>query len=189
MRYQFPTLAAALAVILTACSDTGPIQPPQVQAPTLAAAERRPEGKRIEILDACDPATFNAALGEGSCTRPGGLRFSRFIELLRRNGSVESWRFSPSVVEGRVGQKLLATNRGGEVHTFTEVEKFGGGIVPLLNQLSHNTEVAPECTTLAADDFLAPGTTDSDDEVENGTELYQCCIHPWMRTVVHGHGG
>jgi hypothetical protein len=189
MRYHFPTMTATLAVILAACSDTGPIQPPQAQAPTLAAEERRPEGKRVEIHDACDPDSFNAVLGEGSCTRAGGLRFSRFIELLTKNGSVESWRFTPSVVEGRVGQKLLATNLGGEVHTFTEVEEFGGGIVPLLNQLSHNTEVAPECQALAPDDFLAPGATDSDDEIESGTELYQCCIHPWMRTVVRGLRG
>jgi hypothetical protein len=180
-------MAAMLVVTLTACSDNGPIQPPRAEAPTLAAEERRAEGKRIEILDACDPASFNAVLGEGSCTRAGGLTFSRFIELLTRNGSVESWRFSPAVVEGREGQRLLATNRGGEVHTFTEVEEFGGGVVPLLNELSHNPVVAPECQALAADDFLSPGATDSDDEVENGTELYQCCIHPWMRTVVHGH--
>jgi hypothetical protein len=73
------------------------------------------------------------------------------------------------------------------VHTLTEVEEFGGGIVPLLNQLSGNNQVAPQCIALEADDFIPPGGFDADDEVEEaGTELYQCCIHPWMRTVVHG---
>ena len=191
MRFISPTTAAALAVVLTACSDSGPIQPPQpASAPTLAAEERRSEPgvKRIDILDDCQPETFNRALGPGSCTRNGTLRFSRFIELLTKNGFVESWRFSPTLVEGRVGATLLATNRGGEVHTFTEVEEFGGGIVPLLNQLSGNTTVAPECLALEPDDFIPPGGSDSDDEVEVGTEKYQCCIHPWMRVTVTGRG-
>lgn len=30
----------------------------------------------------------------------------------------------------------MAANVGGEVHTFTEVEEFGGGIVPRLNELA-----------------------------------------------------
>jgi hypothetical protein len=79
---------------------------------------------------------------------------------------------------------MLAINRGGEVHTFTEVEEFGGGIVPLLNQLSHNTAVAPECQALAPSDFVPAGGTTSDDVEEAGVEHYQCCIHPWMRTTV-----
>jgi hypothetical protein len=56
----------------------------------------------------------------------------------------------------------------------------------VLNQLSGNTEVAPECKALTPSDFIAPGGSRSD-EVE-GAELYQCCIHPWMRTVVRVHG-
>jgi len=67
-------------------------------------------------------------------------------------------------------------------------EEFGGGIVPLLNQLSGNTTVAPECLALEPDDFIPPGGSDSDDEVEVGTEKYQCCIHPWMRVTVTGRG-
>ena len=52
-------------------------------------------------------------------------------------------------------------NRGGEKHTFTEVAEFGGGIVPLLNDLAHVPDVAPECRpdVLEADDFVAPGGT------------------------------
>jgi hypothetical protein len=84
----------------------------------------------------------------------------------------------------RVGQLLVATNRGGETHTFTEVEEFGGGIVPQLNQLTGLTDVAPECTQLAGKDFLAPGASSSEKEEEAGVEKYQCCIHPWMRAQV-----
>ena len=50
--------------------------------------------------------------------------------------------------------------------------------------LYRNTEVAPECRTLAADDFIPPGGTYSDEVEETGTERYQCCIHPWMRATV-----
>jgi len=47
---------------------------------------------------------------------------------------------------------------------------------------------APECLALQPDDFIAPGGTDRDDTITApGTTLYECCIHPWMRTVVHAH--
>jgi hypothetical protein len=70
------------------------------------------------------------------------------------------------------------------VHTFTEVEAFGGGFVPELNALSGNPVPAPECLALDPDDFVPPGGTYSDEVEEPGTERYQCCIHPWMRATV-----
>jgi hypothetical protein len=80
-------------------------------------------------------------------------------------------------------------NHGGEVHTFTEVEEFGGGIVPALNNLAHTPVEAPECKALESDDFIAPGATyESDTEQEPGEEKYQCCIHPWMRLTAHIRG-
>ena len=188
-----PVLAAvALAAIQLACSgDTAPIPAPTapLAARAGAAASDQLGPRRIEILDACDPTSFNAAIGAGTCSRPGGMSFDQFIAQLTKHGSVGAWTFAPANnVTGREGQVLLAINRGGEVHTFTEVEEFGGGIVPLLNQLSGNTTVAPECLALAPDDFIPPGGSDSDDEVESGTEKYQCCIHPWMRVTVTGRG-
>ena len=174
--------ATTVAALLAACSDMGNNGP----APT-APAEARADGgtRRIEVLDACDPMSFNAAIGAGTCTRPGGLSFSSFIAQLTAKGEVGAWRFAPANnVQVQVGQILLAINRGGEVHTFTEVEEFGGGLVPLLNDLSHNTDVAPECLALTPSDFIPPGGTKSDDVEVAGTEKYQCCIHPWMRAVV-----
>jgi plastocyanin len=154
--------------------------------PPAALAARAEVRRNISLMDACDPATFNAAVGPGACVRSGGMTFQRFLAELQAHGSVGAWHFAPTLVNARVGDLLLATNRGGEVHTFTEVEDFGGGIVPSLNQLSGNPTVAPECTALEADDFVAPGTTYSDEVEEAGTEKYQCCIHPWMRLVVNG---
>ena len=192
-----PRLSALLAattfgVLLTACSDSLPIDQP---APTAPSASRvgtsgADDGvRRIQILDACDPASFDAVLGAGSCARPGGLAFSSFIDQVTAKGEAGAWRFAPGNVEARVGQTLLAINRGGETHTFTEVEEFGGGIVPLLNQLTGNTTIAPECQALAPSDFIPAGGTFTDEVEETGTELYQCCIHPWMRTTVTARRG
>ena len=63
-----------------------------------------------------------------------------------------------------------------------------GGIVPLLNDLSGNPVPAPECLRLEADDFIPPSGTYTDTVETPGTELYQCCIHPWMRATVHVRG-
>lgn len=138
----------------------------------------------VTMFDACDPETFNAELGAGTCTRSGGVRFDSFVEQLRKHHSIGAWHFAPSEVTMRVGQMLVATNQGGETHTFTEVEEFGGGIVPLLNQLTGITNVAPECNALTGRDFLAPGASSRETEEDAGVEKYQCCIHPWMRAEV-----
>lgn len=138
----------------------------------------------IRLFDACDPETFNAALGAGTCTRNGGVRFESFIEQLRRHASIGAWHFTPGQTSIGVGDMLLSVNDGGETHTFTEVEEFGGGIVPMLNELTGMTTVAPECNQLLPADFIPPGGTTSETEDEEGVEKYQCCIHPWMRAEV-----
>jgi plastocyanin len=148
-------------------------------AGTLASSGTR--DVRVNMQDACDPATFNAVLGPGTCVRAGGVKFDDFIAQLRRLTFVGSWHFAPRNANVRAGQTFLAMNLGGEVHTFTEVEEFGGGIVPMLNELARLPTVAPECNSLDSDDFVAPGETYTEDIEEPGVEKYQCCIHPWMR--------
>ncbi len=140
--------------------------------------------RAVMLFDACDPETFNAALGPGTCVRNGGVMFEKFIDQLTKHQTIGPWRFNPGVLTMKEGQALVAVNTGGEVHTFTEVDEFGGGIVPLLNTLTGNTTVAPECTQLQPGDFLPPGGRSSETEDESGVEKYQCCIHPWMRTEV-----
>ena len=96
-----------------------------------------------------------------------------------------AWRFDPAALSLTVGGSITATNYGGEVHTFTEVAQFGGGIVPALNTASGNLVEAPECKDITAADRIAPGGTfRTDAETTTGTHLYQCCIHPWMRETV-----
>ena len=143
-----------------------------------------PSERLVSIKDACDPTTFNAVFGPGTCARSGGVRFDDFIAELKRKGEAGAWHFAPSTTTAPLGQTLVAINRGGEVHTFTHVEAFGGGIVPLLNDLAHVPNVAPECLQLEPDDFVAPGTTYEETVEDTGTQRFQCCIHPWMRLEV-----
>ena len=155
-----------------------------VAVPAQVASSRGASQHVVTLFDACDPETFNAALGAGSCARSGGVEFAKFLEQLGHHGAIGAWHFAPSTVTMQVGQLLVAKNRGGEAHTFTEVEEFGGGIVPELNDLTGLTNVAPECNQLMGSDFLAPGASSSEEEEEAGVENYQCCIHPWMRAQV-----
>jgi plastocyanin len=158
--------------------------PAVTQPPAQLAAKAGANQHVVTMFDACDPETFDAALGAGTCSRSGGVRFDKFLELLGLHHSIGGWHFAPPNVTMRVGEDLVATNKGGETHTFTEVDEFGGGIVPVLNQLTGLTTVAPECQRLSAGDFLTPGASSRETEHEAGVEKYQCCIHPWMRAEV-----
>jgi plastocyanin len=188
------------AVIVTACSDStsSPASPSAVpfassgssqtadsaSPPSTTTAAGGRGQSTVTMMDACDPQTFNAALGAGTCVRNGGVTLDKFLELLGKHHFVGSWHFAPPQVHMEVGDTLVARNHGGETHTFTEVEAFGGGIVPQLNQLTGLTTVAPECNLLQAGDFIPAGGSSSEVEDEAGVEKYQCCIHPWMRAEV-----
>ena len=113
----------------------------------------------------------------------------QFASQLSRLGRVPAWQFAPTDLFLQEGDEYMATNFGGEVHTFTEVEEFGGGIVPAFNNILGLT-IAPECESLLQSDFIPPGqSTPADEPEEAGDEHYQCCIHPWMRMTVHVREG
>jgi plastocyanin len=178
-------IGAALA-LAAACghspAEQAPLSPSALS--TGADASQSVQGRqdvRVTMQDACDPETFNAAAGPGTCVRSGGVTFDLFISQLTKHGSIGAWHFSPPTANVRVGQTFLATNNGGEVHTFTEVHEFGGGILPGLNQLAGVPIEAPECAALEPDDRVAPGGTYREDIDHAGTLKFQCCIHPWMR--------
>ena len=139
----------------------------------------------IHMMDQCDPATFNAALGPGTCIgNSGGVPLDTLLRVLGQTGQFGAWHFAPREIRLQEGHMFQAVNHGGEVHTFTEVDEFGGGIVDELNQLSGNLERAPECNTLELHDFIPPGASSEPEAEESGTHHYQCCIHPWMRADV-----
>jgi plastocyanin len=180
-------VATALAVACEGRSSP-PTAPSALQNAVGAAtpgtlAQMSPNGAQhaVTLFDACDPETFNAAVGPGTCSRSGGVRFEDFVAQLTRHHSIGAWHFAPSEVTMRVGQELVANNRGGEDHTFTEVEEFGGGNLQFLNDLVGLETIAPECNAAVV---IPPGGSSHETEHEAGVEKYQCCIHPWMRAEV-----
>lgn len=184
-------VGGALLVLQSACSDNPSATAPRISATAsvLAADERGADrddhdGRRlVSMLDACDGPSFTA--NGVACTRAQGVTFQQFIAELTDKHTVGAWRFAPSDLTLERGQRYAAINRGGETHTFTKVAHFGGGIVPVLNQLSGNPVPAAACTALQPTDFIPPGGMSMTDVADSkGTELYQCCIHPWMRAVV-----
>ena len=185
MRLTFSTLVAAAAVVTAGCADSTMSTGPSPSAPSSLRADKggNDKTKTVKIMDECDGRSFTA--NGVACSRKGGVTFDHFIAQLTKLQQVPEWKFAPGNVNLRVGDILASLNTGGETHTFTEVEEFGGGIVPILNTLSGNTKVAPECSDPGALTFLQPGQGTSEVTDEAGDEKYQCCIHPWMRTVVH----
>ena len=102
----------------------------------------------IHIRDYCDPASFDAAVGPGTCVRDtsdGAITFSGFVTELGADKSVGAWRFAPEQILVSQGTTLQLQNLGGETHTFTEVKRFGGGFLDFLNVPSGNPVPAPEC--------------------------------------------
>jgi hypothetical protein len=181
-------LAASIAVcasLLNSCDDAAHPTAPVSMSQAIAGSEER----LVTMMDACDPATFNAA--NVTCVRSGGVTFQRFLELLGKHQSVGAWRFSPGILNAKLGQTLLAVNRGGEVHTFTEVPRFGNGCVPLLN--TGDGPPVVNCALLAQT-AVAPGGTRTVSGLAPGRHLFECLIHPWMRSVAKverddDHGG
>jgi hypothetical protein len=186
-------VASALTLAVVACADSS--APPT--APTASHAKRFGDGvgsvafnkadaRTIGMYDSCDPATFNAVFNDPTiCIRQGEVVFDRFIAELTRTQKAAQWHFAPNNIAVDRGDNVFALNKGGELHTFTRVANFGGGILPLLNDLSGNTTVAPECTALEPDDFVAPGALYTAELNTDEIQHFQCCIHPWMRADVH----
>ncbi len=154
--------------------------------------------KKIRMYDDCEPTTFNAVLGDGACIGNGHTTFAEFIEELEETQDAHKWRNQPSQMHLNVGRPTIIENRGGEVHTFTPVANFGGGFIPDLNGISGNPVPAPECLNVPALVFIPAGATEEgptagSSELPVGVSRFQCCIHPWMRTVIEvaspGNGG
>lgn len=147
----------------------------------------------IRMWDNCDPDSFNAAVGPGTCIpgQHGTELFPLFIEEVTLDRIAGAWRFGSNRYVVHQGEESKLDNRGGELHTFTKVAKFGGGVVPILNQLSGNPVPAPECLVPEnpSNIFVEAGTVEDGPvagsaEMPVGTNKYMCCIHPWMRTTV-----
>jgi plastocyanin len=191
-----PTLAAALCgtTLLAATA-----------VPTALASDKKVEPIRIQ--DNCDPKNFPPPLCAPNHKGNVGLQqllafiTARPQHVLQERNAL-GWRFKPDDVGVKPGTVLHVTNQGGELHSFTEVTHggFTGGCVDVLNApfgLNRN----PLCGNIDPNgpDFVPfllqhggvfPATpTSPAGELDvtvsgGGTHLFQCLVHPWMRTTV-----
>src|SRR5712691_11848741 len=72
------------------------------------------ERHRVTIRDDCDPASFNAAVGPGTCIRQGSTTFGDFIADLVDDHFVAGWRFDRRRFPVASGSSIELTHRGGE---------------------------------------------------------------------------
>jgi hypothetical protein len=141
--------------------------------------------KKFRMYDDCDPATF--AEVPGGCIGNGKTTLDELIEELVEKQDAHKWRNQPEQAHLNVGRPTLIENRGGEVHTFTKVAEFGGGFVPQLNGIL-GLDPVPECVPQLVDFIPAgavvEGPVAGSADLPVGINRFQCCIHPWMRTVI-----
>jgi hypothetical protein len=154
-----------------------------------AVANRGNDAETIRLLDDCDPASFNAALGPGACVGDGDVTFARFLDKLA-DGGHNHWSNNPEETHVEAGEGLRLVNRGGEFHTFTKVRSFArGGCVPELNEpLGLETRSAAFCAAAFSDRVttLLPGAESNVParRLTHRHNHFQCMIHPWMTTTV-----
>lgn len=157
-----------------------------------AALEDSPRVAQVVALDECDPATFNAptAAGPDFCRNVAvgaSTTFSDLVALAQKGSPDPKWDFEPDALSIKQETILSVVDQGGEPHTFTEVAKFGGGFIPGLNGPGEDT--VPECSggfsrVEVARTRLLQGSQLQLTGLSKGEHLFQCCIHPWMRTKV-----
>ena len=161
----------------------------------VATAQVNSNDPNVALVDNCDPATFNAAIGPGTCAVTPHKLDTTFAEFLSQLFSPlvptvvghPAWNFAPGYVSISAGQTMRVTNAGGEGHTFTEVAAFGGGFIPFLNGVGGPAGTVPllEAPACAASPIVVgPGKSVQLKGLAPGVHKFQCCIHPWMRAVV-----
>jgi plastocyanin len=169
----------ALAVVMSLC----------IMGVGIASAHK------VKVLDDCDPTDPGWAPTGGCALPKGDVDLAEFNALLsaplehpdtvheRGLTGHPAWRFEPQYIKIEEGETVSVKNNGGRLHTFTEVENFGGGRVAGLN---FDLLRVPECPLQPPDDpnNLPPGAKIKIKHLSQGTHLFICCIHPWMRAVI-----
>ncbi len=147
---------------------------------------------KIALLDDCDPnADWGAVGGCQPNHNDGNVTLAEFNALVASPLSLSpvfvghpSWRFEPGYITVELGDRVRVRNLGGRNHTFTKVAQFGSGVAPA-PPLNAGFAVAPECTQ--SPEVVAPGDRSvvaGLSSAGGGVNRYQCCFHPWMRTVI-----
>ena len=158
---------------------------------TAAIAWAGPDTRNVQMLDNCDGPEFQ----RGDRSRHLFTERGPDVRQVRRRpiekGAVESWRFSPEKLSVDAGSTITAVNRGGEDHTFSEVDEFGGGCIADVNELL-DLEAVPECDGFPGPPggpfffatLAAPGESVTTAPLAAGTHKFLCLIHPWMQATV-----
>ena len=157
----------------------------------LEAERERARAREVILWDDCDPTdaawnpTGGCTLAEGTVTLAEFNEF-RLSPLAPSLVGHPGWWFEPGLLTVEAGKNIQVRNAGGRVHTFTRVAQYGGGRVPPLNT---SQEGIPPLTQ--ASECLAPGVIDLPGGTKTvieglppGDHRFQCCIHPWMRTLI-----
>jgi hypothetical protein len=153
--------------------------------------------RSVDVRDECDPVSFAEVPGGCAAELGGDVTLDElFTEISTRTARVLSrrdalgWRFSSDTTL-RHGEALGVTSHGGEVHSFTRVNSFGGGCVPEINH-AMGLEEHPQCTSDTdgvngpdwLDTLVPAGSTALHPRLAKGTHHFECLIHPWMRVTV-----
>jgi plastocyanin len=158
--------------------------------PSAPEQENPPSLAQVVALDECDPVTFNAALGPDFCRNVTLGASTKLADLFTKAAAGTpdpGWDFEPDTIKIKKGTILTVVDQGGEPHTFTEVEKFGGGFIPGLNAPGEDTisECAGGFSKVAvAKTRILQGSHVQITGLSKGEHLFECCIHPWMRVKV-----
>jgi plastocyanin len=158
--------------------------------PAMAQGNSEPVAQ-VVALDECDPATFNdpAAAGPEFCRNVTLGAFTTFADLFAKAAAGTpdpNWDFEPDQLTIKQGTTVIVSDEGGEPHTFTEVNRFGGGFIPGLN---HGEPTVSQCSggfgnVAVARTRVLQGSQLNVIGLSKGKHLFQCCIHPWMRMEV-----
>lgn len=148
------------------------------------------DGRRIAIRDDCDPRDRAWDPTGGCQLRRGAVTLAEFnaennSPLAASVVGHQAWRNDPSYLKIRRGRTVKVRNEGGRVHTFTEVQAFGGGKIPS-PALNKGLVTAPECPGSIN---IPPGGTARVSGLAPGNHRFQCCIHPWMRALIKVKAG
>ena len=143
----------------------------------------------VRVRDACDPSSFNAVIGPGTCERSGGgkrVDFGDFFASIADRGGHSKWYFKSGTSSIRRGDDVVVRlDQGGEFHSFTEVAQFGPGCVPEINQAAGLSGPPAADCALMMNAFVAPGAEETTvSGLQDGVHRFECLIHPWMQTTI-----
>jgi hypothetical protein len=153
-------------------------------------------GVVIQSRDACDPASFPPGFCVRTDNSGGFVTIDDLLATVQSKGSHSAWRFTSDKLTVKRGAAVVAEfGRGGEVHSFTDVTAtgFGPGCIDVINQAEFGSPAtAPICGpdpiaglgTILGQSGLFPGWPRTVDTSSRGTRLFQCMLHPWMRTTL-----